>query len=70
MNCGEAIGLGPDAAMRGLADKWAVSRRRVPSQVGDMLRDRVPQKARRVLAAMLQRASIDMHALPQASVSI
>jgi predicted 3-demethylubiquinone-9 3-methyltransferase (glyoxalase superfamily) len=49
-----------------LQDRYGVSWQIVPTFLGDMLADRDPEKARRVMQAMLQMRKLDIAALEQA----
>ena len=49
-----------------LKDRYGLSWQIVPTALGDMLSDEDPQKAERVMAAMLQMKKIDIQALRQA----
>ena len=49
-----------------LQDKYGVSWQIVPSVLGDMLRDKDPQKADRVMRAMLKMKKLDIAQLKQA----
>jgi predicted 3-demethylubiquinone-9 3-methyltransferase (glyoxalase superfamily) len=49
-----------------LKDKYGVSWQIVPSILGDLLRDKDPEKSKRVIAAMLQMEKIDIQGLRDA----
>jgi predicted 3-demethylubiquinone-9 3-methyltransferase (glyoxalase superfamily) len=49
-----------------LKDKYGVSWQIVPTALGEMLQDEDPEKAKRVMNAMLQMSKIDIGALKQA----
>ncbi len=49
-----------------LKDKYGLSWQIIPSALGEMLGDKDPEKAKRVMAAMLQMSKIDIAKLKQA----
>lgn len=49
-----------------LKDKYGVSWQIIPSGLGNMLQDKDPEKARRVMEAMLKMSKIDLKILKQA----
>lgn len=50
-----------------LTDKYGVSWQIIPTVLGEMLRDKDPEKSKRVMQAMLQMHKIDIERLRQAS---
>ena len=49
-----------------LKDKWGVSWQIVPTRLGELLGDEDPEKAQRVMQAMLKMRKIDVHGLERA----
>jgi len=63
---GEAVEWRTEIAMRWLKDKFGLSWQIIPSALGQMLRDKDPERAKRVMNAMLQMDKIDIKRLKHA----
>jgi predicted 3-demethylubiquinone-9 3-methyltransferase (glyoxalase superfamily) len=63
---GEAVGRRRKGRCGWLKDKYGLSWQIIPSVLGKMLGDKDPEKASRVMKAMLQMNKIDIQSLKQA----
>jgi predicted 3-demethylubiquinone-9 3-methyltransferase (glyoxalase superfamily) len=63
----EKLSAGGEAQRCGwLKDRYGVSWQIIPSALGKMLQDKDPEKAKRVMTAMMQMGKIDIEALREA----